>query len=445
MKFTNKIRNKNLQYEFLPAALEISETPPSPLGRIVVWTILVIFVTAILWASIGKVDVVAVGRGKVIPDGRLKVVQPLEEGIITAIHIAEGERVKKGQVLIELDSTMKTVDLESTKKSIITMELENDLLKSVLKGGDIEELITKVGLEEVIKQDLLQLTQAEVSQDQVRQEILKSVILQRQAELELEQATLRKLENNLMFEKDMAQKLKTLYDAGAIEKQKWQDANNQITLSENDLQIQNAKVEQAVSLLEEAKSNSEIVKKERDTTILNKVVDNDKKIADMEALLTKSQKSVEFQTLTSPVDGTVQGLSSNTIGGIVTPAQPIMNIVPDGTPLVVETLLPNKDIGFVTEGQEVANKFDTYPFQKYGTIKGKVINISPDAFEDEKLGSVYRMKISLDRTTLNFSGNEFSITSGMAVTSEIMTGKRRIIEFFLEPIIKYVDESLKLR
>lgn len=445
MRLSKNRKENHLQYEFLPAALEITETPPSPLGRIVVWTILAIFIIAIIWASIGKVDVVAVGRGKVIPDGRLKVVQPFEEGIISAIHINEGQKVKQGQVLIELDSAMKTVDVESIEKTINTMEFENKLLKNELMEGDIEELVLKDVLSEVVQQDLYELTKSKISENKAKQETFKSLILQREAELKIEQSTNQKLANNLAILKDKEQKYKVLYEGGAIELQKWKDVIDEITLAENDLQIQYAKVEQAESLLEVARKNLDNFKEEIDTTILNLVVENDKKITELKAQLTKSQRSVQYQLLTSPVDGIVHGLSSNTIGGIVTPAQPIMNIVPDGTPLVVEVMIANKDRGFVDVGQEVGNKFDAFPFQKYGTVKGEVVSISPDAFEDEKLGSVFKMKISLDRTTINLSGNNFNITPGMAVTAEIMTGKRRIIEFFLDPIIKYADESLKLR
>ena len=122
-----------------------------------------------------------------------------------------------------------------------------------------------------------------------------------------------------------------------------------------------------------------------------------------------------------------------------------MSIVPSNTPLIVEASLLNKDVGFVEIGQEVSVKFDTFPFQKYGTLKGKVMNISPDAVEDEKMGTVYKLKISLEKQQMIVNGQNVNIVPGMTVSAEIKTGERRIIEFFLEPVIKYVDEGLKLR
>lgn len=501
-------RENNLQYEFLPAALEISETPPPPLGRIVIWLIFAILSVAILWACLGKVDEVAVARGKVIPDGRLKVVQPLEEGIITAIHVTEGQRVKEGQLLIELDSTMKKVDLESIEKAIDTAKLERDLLKKGLDGEDLQELVSKVNLPDEIKSNLLKLSQSKDSEYQVKKQSMAFVVLQFEEKLQIAVSDMKKLEHNLPMLKEKEQKLKNLigsggveaanlikleksieilkeqeqkykelYDSGAIAKNEWLDkynelalaekeyesqkarvnqekgtlelnwknANDELVLAQKELSTQKIRVEEAKSKLEEAKTNMDNLGKERDTSIINLVVEKDKQITELEGELIKAKKSVQFQSLVAPVEGTVHGLASNTIGGVVTPAQPIMTIVPDDTPLIIEASLLNRDVGFVEVGQEAAIKIDTFPFQKYGTIKGKVEIISPDAFEDEKLGSVYKMKVTPETSGIMVNGKEVHISPGMTVSAEITTGKRRIIEFFLEPIIKYAEESLKLR
>lgn len=501
-------KENHLQYEFLPAALEISETPPSPLGRIVMWLIFVALAAAVLWACLGKVDEVAVARGKVIPDGRLKVVQPLEGGVITAIHVNEGQSVKKGQLLLDLDSTMEKTDVESLQKAIDTARLERDMLKEALDGGNAQELVSKSDLPDEIKNNLLKLMQSKDSEYQVKQQALSIIVLQCEEQLLISQSDLEKLENNIFMIEEKEQKLKnlmesggveaanlikaeksigilknqeaeykSLYDNGAIAKNEWlakyndlilaekeyesqkarvthekgilelnwKSANDELALAKKELSTQKIRVDQATSKLEEAKTNMDNIEKERDTTTLNLIVEQDKKISDLEGQLTKAKKSVQFQSLVAPVDGTVHGLVSNTIGGVVTHAQPVMTIVPYGTPLIIEASLLNRDIGFVEAGQEVAVKFDTFPFQKYGTIKGKVEGISPDAFEDEKIGFVYKMKVSLEKSEITVNGKEVHISPGMTVSAEIKTGKRRIIEFFLEPIIKYAEESLTLR
>jgi hemolysin D len=501
-------KRDNLEYEFLPAALEVSETPPSPLGRIVVWLIFSILAIAILWAYLGKVDEVAVATGKVIPDGRLKVVQTLEEGVITAIHVTEGQRVKEGEVLIELDSTMKNVEVQSLEKSLETAKLERDLLKKALLGEDIEKLVDEAQLPDEVKNNLLRLTQLKDTQYTTEQRSLSLLVLQYEDQYNIEQSNVKKIEESLILLREKEQNLKSLietggveaadlkkieknieilekeentykqlYEADAIAKKEWTDklnelelakkdyetqkaavsqeksalelnwknVNDQIKITEKELGIQKITAEQAKSRLDEAKNGLNKIETQRGVSSMDLIVENDKKITALEGELEKARKSRQYQTLTSPVDGTIHGLASNTIGGVVTPAEPILTIVPDGTPLIVEASLLNKDVGFVEVNQETEVKFDTFSFQKYGTIKGKVEYISPDSVDDEKFGSVYKMKVKLEKTTINVDGKVNNISSGMSVSVEIKTGKRRIIEFFLDPIAKYAKDSIKVR
>ncbi|MBI5419139.1 MAG: HlyD family efflux transporter periplasmic adaptor subunit, partial [Deltaproteobacteria bacterium] len=174
-------------------------------------------------------------------------------------------------------------------------------------------------------------------------------------------------------------------------------------------------------------------------------VEREKSINSVEGEVVKARKRYELERLASPVHGTVHGLAMYTIGGIVKPAQDIVSIVPDGTPLIVEAMVLNKDVGFVKVGQEAEVKLDAFPFQKYGTIRGKILHISPDAVEDEKLGPVYKMKAGLEKTAIQAEGRPVPLAPGMAVAVEVKTGKRRVIEFFLSPIVKYARESLTLR
>lgn len=501
-------RKDNLEYEFLPAALEICETPPSPLGRTVIWLIFSIVVIAVLWAYFGKVDEVAVATGKVIPDGRLKVVQPLDEGVITAIHVSEGQRVKKGEVLMELDSTMKNVEIESIEKSLETARLERDLLKLALQGQDITKLVKNSQLSEEVKNNLLSLTQMKNSEYQTEQRSLSLLVLQCSEQYDIEQSNVKKLEENLRLLQEKEQNLKALittggvematlkklemsikvleedektyrelYKSDAVSKKEWQDKLNELQLAKKEYDAQKAKVsqesttlklnwknaydelslmkkelniqklavEQAESKLEEAENNLKKTEAQRGVSSMDLIVQNDKDITALEGQLEKAKKSVQYQTLVSPVEGTVHGLASNTIGGVVTSAQPVLTIVPDGTPLVIEASLLNRDVGFVEVKQEASVKFDTFSYQRYGTIKGHVVSISPDSVDDEKLGSVYKMKVSLEKNNMLIDGKENRISPGMSVSVEVKTGERRIIEFFLDPIVKYTRESIKLR
>ena len=169
-----------------------------------------------------------------------------------------------------------------------------------------------------------------------------------------------------------------------------------------------------------------------------------KRIAELENTVAKAQQSVDQLSLRAPSDGIVLSLATKTIGGIVTTAQPVIEIVPENTTLIVEATAQNKDIGFIKVGQPVVIKVDTYSFQRYGSLRGTVKHISPDAIQDEKQGLVYKMKVEI-------LGNETSkrttiaVEPGMSVTAEVTTGNRRIIEFFLDPLVTHVDSSLKAR
>lgn len=161
--------------------------------------------------------------------------------------------------------------------------------------------------------------------------------------------------------------------------------------------------------------------------------------------MVKAERHFNLRKFYSPVDGTVNALGVFTIGGVVSATKPMITIVPVNTPLIIEVNVLNRDIGFINLDQEVEIKLDTFPFQKHGILEGKVKKISPDAFEDEKMGLTYKVEITPTKNNVKHNGQEIILSPGMSLTAEVKTGRRRIIEFFLSPLIKYADESLTLR
>ncbi|GHU76878.1 hypothetical protein FACS1894188_10090 [Clostridia bacterium] len=567
INLTKLARKDNLEYEFLPENLEIEETPPSPTGSLLIWTVIGLLLFALIWSYFGRIDEVATSRGKVVPDGRVKVVQSLDNGIITGIYVDEGEKVTQGQILLDLDATIKQTDADALQKQIdianlerdmlnmgiepktidvynISSEIKADLQKSVLAGKnsyDAKESILNLIVEQRINQlDAENSTLLKIQNEKVIAESNKARLQGIVANGGIEQENLAKAEQNLQLlrereknykdivelgavsEKDLhklevnidilrenEQKLKPLYETGVISEQEWQNAYDALSLAlaeyetqktkasqetasielnyknivdelilaekeckiqqirareekltnesnvknaelsivslERDIEIQKERISQAEKALEQAKADLINLAREDDATKATSVAEKDKLINNLESELLKAKKDVEFKSLESPVNGTVHGLSINTIGGVVSPAQPIMTIVPDGTPLIIEAFVLNKDIGFIKIGQEANIKLDTFPFQKYGTIKGEVVSISPDATDDERQGLVYKTKIVLKSTEFSVNKEQVSISPGMAATVEIKTDERRVVDFFLEPIIKYLEESLKVR
>ncbi len=209
--------------------------------------------------------------------------------------------------------------------------------------------------------------------------------------------------------------------------------------------MQKIKVSDKQINLEKAIHTLENFDKENITTTLEEIIEKQKEIESLESTLEKSKESISYQTITSPVSGVVSGISSNTVGGIIKPAESIMTIVPDDTPLIIEAMVENKDIGYIAIGQKASIKVDTFSFQRYGLFEGEVYQISPDSFEDDRYGLVYKIKVKLKDKVMNVEGKKLELRSGMSVLVEVKTGERRIIEFLLEPLVKYTREAFQIR
>ncbi|MCU7806246.1 MAG: HlyD family type I secretion periplasmic adaptor subunit, partial [Candidatus Thiodiazotropha sp. (ex Semelilucina semeliformis)] len=175
------------------------------------------------------------------------------------------------------------------------------------------------------------------------------------------------------------------------------------------------------------------------------LADATQKQAAIEQEIIKAEVRTNAQILRSPVDGVVQQLAVHTISGVVTPAQELMLIVPDEEKLEVEALLENKDIGFVEEGQQIEVKIDAFPFTKYGTIDGILTDISNDALMDEVKGLVFKTQVSLKQSQMQIGKRQVKLSPGMSVTVEVKTGTRRVIEYFLAPLLRYKQESIRER
>lgn len=449
MKLLRNRNNDNLQYEFLPSALEIIETPSSPFGRVIIWLTVALLAIALIWSCTGKIDVIATTQGKVIPMGSVKTIQPASQGIITSIRVSEGEQVKQGQLLIELDSSLATAEMKSVEKSLATARLERDIMKKTLAGEDITELVNQADIPDDTKQDLLHLADSKASAAQIRRQLLASGVSQARSQLSSEQQAQQTLEDNIQSGRVREQDLRNqIAQASGLQKSALEaqlnELSQQLTGLETTLTSQKQRVTQAQSGIDQASGNLSSFNAENTATTSSSVIDQDKRIAELEDAYTKAKKAIDQLSIKAPVDGTILSLSSNTIGGVVTAAQPLIVIVPKDTPLIVEATLQNKDVGFVKVGQKVAVKVDTYSFQRYGYLNGTVKSISPDAFDDEKQGSVYKMKITLDDTRTS-KENTIEVSPGMSVTPEITTDRRRIIEFFLDPLVTHTDSSLKVR
>ena len=443
------LKRDRLQYEFLPAAEEIVETPAAPLGALVVWLVALLLVVALAWSYFGRIDIVAVANGKISTEGSTKIIQPAVSGVVTNINVHEGQRVKKGETLLALDKTTAEKDVATASQSLNAARVERDILRRLAIGGNTDEIINNADLPDEAKAILRQFASSQTALSAARQQAANGTISNYQQQLQFNQQTKNQLETNAQNLKNRKAEIeKQLPNANPVDKLRLQNElsniDQRITSADSAVLGQNQQLLQSQSALTQAQNQSQTQNAETNSAFSNQIITAEKRIIELENNLVKAKQILAQTTITAPVDGTVLSLTVKTIGGVVNAGQQLAQIVPEKVPLYVDAALDNQDIGFVKSGQRVVVKVATYPFQRYGYLEGTVENISPDAIQDDKKGLIYKAKIKLNDDKSS-KQNQLKLLPGMSVSAEITTGQRRIIEFFLDPLMTKADESLKVR
>lgn len=434
--------------QFLPAALALRDTPVHPAPRMALWLIMSFAMIALLWAIFGQIDVVATAVGKIIPNDRTKVIQPMETAVVKSIHVRDGQMVQVGQVLIELDATSTGADSGRLRNEALTARLEAARAQAMLAAlgrGKAAQISLVSGADKIRLSEEQSQLEAQFVEYQARQQQLQAEITRKQAELHTTQEQVSKLEQTLPIARRRAEDYQKLVKEKFMSEHGYLEREQTRIEQEQDLAASRAKLTEIRAALMEVKRQQATLTAETRRQLLDQHNLAMQKAASLEQELVKADQRGRLMHLTAPVAGTVQQLAVNTVGGVVTPAQQLMVIVPKENVLEVEAMLPNKDIGFVNPGQEAEVKVETFPFTKYGTLHGTITQVSSDAIADEKLGLIYATRVKLAKDTLQVEDKIIRMTPGMAVTVEVKTGKRRVIEYFLSPLMKVSSESLRER
>ncbi len=431
--------------EFLPAVLEVQEAPPSPVGRGVLWTIMLVFVSAALWSSLSFIDIVAVAPGRIIPSGHSKTIQPYETGVVAAIHVQDGQIVKQGEVLIDLDATQNGADRDRANNEYRAALVEAARLRALIAGRGTFTAPSESDPQLVHLQQ--QLLRDQLAEFAARVDAARHLIDQRKASVEATKENIRRLEATVPMETERAKAYKKLLDQQFVSKMDYLQFEQQRIDRAQELAGQRSKLRQDQAALAESEKIYRALISEFQQTKQAELSSTETKSASLLQDVRKAEQKTELQRLVAPVDGVVQQLAIHTVGGVVTPAQPLLILVPQDNPVEVEAQLENKDIGFVREGLPVEIKVETFPFTLYGTIPGKVLTVSDDAvpIDKDKGGLIYASRVSMDRSTMVVEGRQIHLSPGMAVTVEIKTGRRRVIEYLLSPLLKSVEESMRER
>ncbi len=433
------MKQKNIETEFLPAALELEETPASPAGRLMIWTIVLLFTSGIAWASMGQLDIVTVATGKIIASGHSKQIQAMDIGTVKAIHVQEGQAVRKGDVLIELDDRSARADEQrlSNEKQLLQKEIErlDSLLDMV--NGSIDSADETGHLD--------QLGHAQWQEYSDSRQSLISIREKLEVEQKSLQTQVEKYRKLLPIVSKKADNFKKLSNRKLLAEQQYLEAEQQRIEVVHELKTLYARSEENMAGVKEAEDRLQQYISEFKRSLLQRQDETQHRIQVIQQELVKADRRIKLQTLLAPVDGVVQQLVMHTVGGVVSPAQVLMIVVPQQANLEVEAFVENRDIGFVEAGQQVEVKIEAFPFTRYGVIRGEITHLSRDAIADEHKGLIYKAQIALHDNQVMVNGRAVALSPGMNVTAETKTGKRRMIEYFLSPLLRAKNESLRER
>ncbi len=457
--------------EFLPPALELLETPASPTSRILIAFIVLLVVTAVTWASVGRVDIIAVAPGKIMPAGRTKLIQPFQTSIVRAIYVQDGQRVKAGQVLVELDATIDTAERNRIASELGSAELDVARLQAVIANDPIAFDKSATRIRSVQPQQITfaqTFLLSQLRECRAKIENLTDQVTQARSQIAAERAAVEKLKQTVPLLKRQYDVHKTLADKGADSMLVVLSAQQSFIEHQQDLASEQAKLAQAIASVHSLEQQREEAAAEFARSNLDELNQATEKAQSFKEQLVQAEERQRYQTLTTPVDGIVQQLVVHTVGGVVTPGQQLMMVVPTSPHIEIEAMVSNTDIGFVKVGQIAEIKVNTFNFTRYGYLHGRVTSISRDAVTHEgdtntapssssggqgSSGSdktpqstlSYAARVALDETAMQVDGHLVNLLPGMAVTVEIRTGSRTIMGYLLSPIREYEQDSLKDR
>ena len=436
---------------FLPAALSLQDTPVHPAPRRLAFVLIALFFIALVWAIVGQIDIVAVAPGRIVVSERTKLIQPLERSVVKRVLVRDGDRVEAGQTLVELDPTSASADKASIEEQLKSAQSEVLRTKALQRALTDSGQVPRLGKEvpEGWSDADASATRAQLADEwsDIAAKLAKAhaEIGRRQAEIATVREMVTKLETTLPIAKQREADFKRLADQGFMSSHANQDRARERIELERDLATQRARLVEANATLRESENARSAYIAENRHNLRAREAAAELKRQQATQELAKAHQREQLTALKAPVTGLVQQLAAHTEGGVVTEAQPIMVIVPDGAQMTAEVTLENKDIGFVNVGQEAEIKLETFPFTRYGTVASTVSRVTADAVNDEKRGAIFPVTLSFAASTIDVDGKAIKLSPGMNLTAEIKTGERRIIEFLLSPVQRATSESLRER
>jgi hemolysin D len=432
---------------FLPAHLELAETPAHPLP---LWTMRIIVMLGALIGTValaGKLDIVVVASGKLIPKEQVKTIQPALTGVVRQILVRDGQRVQAGELLMELDTTQAAADADKARLARVDAALTAERSRALLlaQSQAKEPTLGEVdGCTYTQSQEAQRFAQGVYREYQDRLNSARAEWLKREAELATTRQRLAKLFATAPLARQQADDFQALAADGYVAKTEYLDKEQTALSQEHELAAQRSHVRELAAGLAQQQAEIAGIKSQFRRQQMDLLDRATQQLAQSRNDETKADTRQKLLKLTAPVAGTVQQLRIHTLGGVVTAASPLMEIVPDDT-LEVEAQVENKDIGFLKAGQPVIVKIEAFPYTRYGYVLGTVQTVSNNAVHDRRRGLTFPVRVRMAANRIRVNDAWVNLTAGMAVTAEIKTGKRTVAHYFLDPVLQTGQESLRER
>lgn len=431
---------KAQEAEFLPSALSLQMAPVSPSGRLVARILMTLLMVLLLWSVFGRMDIIVNATGKIIPSERSKTVASVETARVNALFVEEGQTVKEGDLLIELDTRMSDRERDKAAGDRDSALLQVARSRALLSSIEMNKLQPMTGVQELPADRVADAQRHLVSQWED--------FVAKLTRLEGDMASYRR---QLPLVTQRANDYRVLANDHDVSVHAW-------------LEKEQERVELAGRLADVTNQRRAHVAETRKNA--QDALNDGLRLA--QSLGQDAERAAvhsDLLRLRAPVAGTVQQLTVHTVGGVVQSAQPLLVIVPRQHQVEIEAYIENKDVGFVAEGERAQVKIETFDYTKYGTVSGRVSHVSRDAIDpsaqvgggisaqmhqddpkkESPKGPMYAIKVLLDQSAMNIDGRQVALTPGMSVSIEIKTGSRRIIEYFLSPLIQHAHESFNQR
>ncbi len=429
--------------EFVHSVAQAALEKPTTKSQLLVWAVFFLVVAFLFWANWAQVDVRVQAEGKVIPSSQLQVVQSFDGGIVREILVKDGDKVKKGQVLMRLDQTQFASSYGENLVKEASLRARIARLRAIAEGKPLKLKLPKDPRLAEIYQNEIDLYKRQLEQLKTQQAIQRNQIKQAQFELKsaLDQRTqLQQSYDLIQKEIRITQPLVRRGYASEVDLLKLKREANDIQSKLKDVKNTIPKLRASIR---EAQSKLEAIRQDFQNKAHEELNDAEAELAALQQTQKALRERVQRTDLVSPVDGIVKRVLITTVGGVVKPGDPVVEIVPEDDVLIIEAKVKPKDIGFLRPGLPAKVKFSAYDFAIYGGLEGKVINISADTITDEKGDSYYLVRIKTNKNYLGTPEHPLPLLPGMTATVDILTGKRTILEYLLNPIVKVKENALR--